>query len=87
MEPQAVLFVASIVMSIFNVQLGNPIVKPYPMPTMETCQEYAQYMQADDKLDLEYMLLTRTQCVTMEEFQKMQAQQLAAMQGQGNGQN
>lgn len=85
MEPQAVLLVAHFVMSIFNVQLGNPVMKPYPMPTMEVCQNYAGWMQAQDKLDLEYVLVTRTECVTIEQFREMQAQQAA--QGQNNEQN
>ena len=84
MESQAVLLVAHYIVSLFNVQLGNPVMKPYPYPTMAVCQEYAGYMQGQEKLDLEWMLVTRTQCITMAEFNRMQAQRLAAQGQQSN---
>jgi len=71
MNPEAVLLIAQVVVSLFNVQLGNPVYSPYPFPKMEICEYYADLMQGTAKLDMEYMLITRAECVTVDEFVKM----------------
>ena len=40
----AVLMIGHFVISIFNVQLGNPVIYSLPFTTMEQCQQYQGYM-------------------------------------------
>ena len=51
----AVLMVGHFVVSIFNVQLGNPVIYSLPFTTMEQCAKYQSYMpQEPVKIDLEW---------------------------------
>jgi len=71
--PQAVLLVAHYVVSLFGMQLGGPVMKSYPYPTMEICEIYKKEMEGDFKLDMEYSLITRTDCVTIAKFKEITA--------------
>jgi hypothetical protein len=71
--PQAVLLVAHYVVSLFGMQLGGPVMKSYPYPTMEICEVYKKEMAGDFKLDMEYSLITRTDCVTIAKFNEITA--------------
>lgn len=66
--PQAILLVAHYVVSLFGMQLGSGVMKSYPFPTMEICELYKERMNDENKLDMEYRLITRTDCVTMEKY-------------------
>ena len=72
-EAQAVLLVAHFVVSLFGMQLGTPVMLSYPYPTMEVCALYESQMKGEYPLDLEYRLITRTECVTIERFKEMTA--------------
>jgi hypothetical protein len=72
----AVLMIGHFVISIFNVQLGNPVIYSLPFTTMEQCQQYQTYMpQQPVKIDLEWNHTTKSQCFTKAEFQKMMQRQ------------
>jgi len=73
MVTESVLLVVQVVVSLFNIQLGNPVYQQYPMEKMEQCQFYADLMKGKDKLDIEYMLITQTKCVTTAEYKEMLA--------------
>ena len=50
----AVLMIGHFVVSIFQVQLGNPIIYSLPFVTMEQCEKYKSYMPSEPiKMDLE----------------------------------
>lgn len=66
----AVLIIGHFVVSIFGFQIGQPAIQYIPYPTMELCQQYAEYNIAQLQLDSEYVLIKQAQCVTMEEFQQ-----------------
>ena len=42
--------------------------KSYPFPTMEICEVYKGRMNSESTLDMEYRLITRTDCVTMKKY-------------------
>jgi len=78
----AVLMVGHFVVSIFNVQLGNPVIYSLPFTTMAICQQYQSYMpQEPIKIDLEWSHTTRSQCFTAEEFNKMMQRQAGQQPG------
>jgi|TARA_B110000037_G_scaffold158869_1_gene179254 hypothetical protein len=78
----AVLMIGHFVVSIFNVQLGNPVIYSLPFTTMEQCQQYQKYMpQEPIKIDLEWSHATRSQCFTKAEFQKMMQRQAGQQPG------
>ena len=70
-EAKVVLLVVHYVVSLFGMQLGMPIYQAYPYPTMEICEVYKKEMTGEWQLDLEYRLVTRTDCVTKERYEKM----------------
>lgn len=67
----AVLITANIVVSIFGFQVGSPAIQFVPYPNMEVCQQYAKYNEGVFQLDSEYRLVKQTQCVTMEEYERI----------------
>jgi hypothetical protein len=77
MEPTvgAVLMVGHFIISIFGVQLGQPVIYSMPFQTMEQCAVYKAYLPAEAVLDLEWKHHTKTQCFTLVEFQAMMAKQ------------
>jgi len=75
----AVLMIGHFVVSIFGVPLGNPVIYTLPFADMEQCQFYAQQMPTQPvKIDLEWQHMTRTQCYTGAEFQKLMDERNAA---------
>ena len=77
----AVLMIGHFVVSIFNVQLGAPVIYTMPFETMEQCQFYGEQLPKDMQIDIEWKHSTRYQCYTLAQFQEMQRQQIAAQQG------
>ena len=77
----AVLMVGHFVISIFNVPLGQPVIVTLPMATMEMCEKYAELITATTKLDIEYTLVTKTQCYTYDDFMARRQQQLDRQNG------
>ena len=77
MEPTvgAVLMIGHFIVSIFGVQLGQPVIYSMPFQTMEQCAVYKAYLPVESVLDLEWKHHTKTQCFTLEEFQAMMAKQ------------
>ena len=72
----AVLMIGHFVVSIFQVQLGNPIIYSLPFVTMEQCEKYKSYMPSEPvKMDLEWNHITRTQCFTQDQFKAMMDKQ------------
>jgi len=72
----AVLMIGHFIVSIFNVQLGNPVIYSLPFSTMEQCEVYNNYMPKEPiKLDLEWQHHTRSQCFTAEQFKEMMDRQ------------
>jgi hypothetical protein len=72
----AVLMIGHFVVSIFQVQLGNPVIYSLPFATMEQCETYKNYMpQQPIQLDIEWQHHTKTQCFTQEEFKRMMQKQ------------
>ena len=81
MSVGAVLMVGHFVVSIFQVQLGNPIIYSLPFVTMEQCEKYKNYMPAEPvKMNLEWNHITRTQCFTQDQFKAMMEKQAARQQ-------
>jgi hypothetical protein len=71
----AVLMIGHFVISIFNVQLGNPVIYSLPFTTMEQCEVYSGYMpQEPIQLDIEWKHITKSQCFTADQFKAMMAQ-------------
>jgi hypothetical protein len=81
----AVLMIGHFIVSIFNVQLGAPVIYTMPFETMEQCEFYSKLLPTDVKIDLEWKHITRYQCFTIEEFQQMQQQQQQQQQGTAPG--
>jgi hypothetical protein len=77
----AVLMIGHFIVSIFNVQLGAPVIYTMPFETMEQCQFYGEQLPKDMQIDIEWKHSTRYQCYTLAQFQEMQRQQIAAQQG------
>jgi len=72
----AVLMIGHFVVSLFQVQLGNPVIYSLPFTTMEQCEKYKNYMpQQPIQLDIEWQHITKTQCFTSYEFKKMMERQ------------
>jgi hypothetical protein len=81
----AVLMIGHFVVSIFQVQLGNPIIYSLPFKTMEQCEVYKNYMpQQPIKMDLEWNHITKTQCFTQEQFKAMMDKQRQQQQPEPN---
>jgi len=81
----AVLMIGHFVVSIFQVQLGNPIIYSLPFTTMEQCEVYKNYMpQQPIKMDLEWNHITKTQCFTQEQFKAMMDKQRQQQQPEPN---
>jgi hypothetical protein len=69
----AVMIIGHFVVSIFQIPLGQPLYQFAPYPTMERCEEYAQYVitpQAGHAMGLEYKLYKTAECITKEEFER-----------------
>jgi hypothetical protein len=78
----AVLMIGHFVVSIFNVQLGNPVIYSLPFATMEQCEVYNNYMPKEPiQIDLEWKHHTRTQCFTSDQFKKMMERQQGVQPG------
>ena len=71
----AVLMIGHFIVSIFNVQLGAPVIYTMPFETMEQCEFYGELLPTDMQIDLEWKHSTRFQCFTIAQFQEMQRQQ------------
>jgi len=68
----AVLVIGHFIVSIFQVQLGGPVIYSLPFSDMKTCEQYAQYLPKDPiKLNIEWNHSTRSQCMTTDQFKKM----------------
>lgn len=71
MEFNAVMIIGHFVVSIFNIQLGQPLYQFVPYPNMDVCQQQVAFHVTPDtghKMSLEYKMFTNAQCVTREEF-------------------
>lgn len=70
-EYKAVLIVGHFIVSIFNIQLGQPIFQFFPMDDMAACEEQIQYHQIIDgvAIDGEWKMYKEAQCMTREEFE------------------
>lgn len=77
----AVLITGIFVISIFNVQLGPPVMSFVPMETMEQCEKFVTHFTGDQKIDIEWNMYLRSRCITMEDY----LQQVAAMEAAANG--
>ena len=77
----AVLMIGHFVISIFNVPLGQPVITTLPMENMEMCERYAGLITATTKLDIEYSLITKTQCYTYDDFMKQRQAQMDRQNG------
>ena len=79
MEPTAtvgaVIMVGHFIVSIFGVQLGNPVIYSLPFKTMEQCATYQTYLPKQVQLDLEWTHNTKSQCFTAVKFQAMMDKQ------------
>jgi hypothetical protein len=73
--PQAVLLVAHYIVSMFGMQIGSGVMQAYPYSTMEVCSIYKKEMEGEFKLDLEYRMITRTDCVTIKKYNEIVAKQ------------
>jgi len=71
----AVLMIGHFIVSIFNVQLGAPVIYTLPFETMEQCEFYGKQLPTDMQIDLEWKHSTRFQCFTIAQFQELQRQQ------------
>ena len=69
----AVLIVVIFVVSIFNVQLGIPIYNFIPMTTMAECERILPHFTSDKDMDIEWKIHTRSQCLTIEEYNRKAA--------------
>lgn len=78
----AVLIVGHFVISAFNVPLGNPFYQFIPYPSMEVCEQYAQYEAVPDgyPVSIEYKLYKTAECMTKEDFQAAIAAQQQAQE-------
>ena len=47
----AVLMIGHFIVSIFNVQLGAPVIYTMPFETMEQCQFYGEQLPKDMQID------------------------------------
>ena len=78
----AVLMIGHFIVSIFNVQLGVPVIYTMPFTTMEQCEVYNEFLPKQPiQIDIEWMHHTRSQCFTIAQFQEMQRQQMQSQQG------
>jgi hypothetical protein len=78
----AVLMIGHFIVSIFNVQLGAPVIYTMPFETMEQCEFYGKLLPTDMQIDLEWKHSTRYQCYTIAQFQQMQQQRQPQQQQQ-----
>jgi len=77
----AVLMIGHFIVSIFNVQLGAPVIYTMPFETMEQCKFYGEQLPKDMQIDIEWKHSTRFECFTIAQFQELQRQQLQPKQG------
>jgi hypothetical protein len=70
----AVLMIGHFIVSIFNVQLGQPVIYSMPFDSMKSCEYYANMMPKEAKIDIEWKHITRSQCFTTAQFKKMMEQ-------------
>ena len=77
----AVLMIGHFIVSIFNVQLGAPVIYTMPFETMEQCQFYGEQLPTDMQIDIEWKHSTRFECFTIAQFQELQRQQMQPQQG------
>jgi len=77
----AVLMIGHFIVSIFNVQLGAPVIYTLPFETMEQCEFYGEQLPTDMQIDIEWKHSTRYECFTIEKFMEMQRQQIEAQRG------
>lgn len=70
MEYNAVLIVVYFVVSVFNIQLGAPVVQQLPYGSLEDCQQHAQMIEGQETaIDLEWKVYSRAQCMTRDEYE------------------
>ena len=77
----AVLMIGHFIVSIFNIQLGAPVIYTMPFETMEQCQFYGEQLPTDMQIDIEWKHSTRFECFTIAQFQELQRQQIQPQQG------
>ena len=83
MEYNAVLIIAYFIVSIFNVQLGQPMIMTLPYNSLEDCKAHADMIEGGQmQIDIEWMVYSRSQCMTRTEYEAMMAAQQQAMQSQ-----
>lgn len=76
----AVLILGHFVVSVFQVPLGQPMYQFIPFPSMEICQQYAQYHQTPQtghKMSIEYNMYKSANCITREVFEAEMAKRQA----------
>lgn len=81
----AVLILGHMVVSIFQVPLGQPFYQFIPYPNMEVCQEHVQYHSTGNQgfqMSMEYKMLKSAQCIDRATFEAEMARQRAAQQPQ-----
>lgn len=83
MEYNAVLIIAYFIVSIFNVQLGSPMIMTLPYNSLEDCRAHADMIENGQmQIDIEWMVYSRSQCMTRAEYEAMVAAQQQAMADQ-----
>jgi hypothetical protein len=83
MEYNAVLLVIYFVGSIFNVQLGAPLVQELPYQSIEDCMAHAAMIENQQtQIDLEWTVFSRAQCMTREEYDAAVAAQQTPQQNE-----
>jgi hypothetical protein len=81
----AILVTGIYIVSIFNVQLGAPILSFVPMTTMNECERLVPHFTGDQKIDIEWTMYMRSQCLTMNEYQERVRAMEAAQRGEVPG--
>ena len=83
MEFNAVLIMVYFIVSVFNVQLGQPVVMTLPYQSLEDCKAHADMIEGGQmQIDIEWMVYSRSQCMTRAEYEAMVAAQQQAMADQ-----
>jgi hypothetical protein len=76
MEYNAVLVVVYFIVSVFNVQLGAPIIQHIPYTSLEDCKAHAQMLENQKtQIDIEWTVYSRSQCMTRQEYDAAVAEQ------------
>mgnify|MGYP000101630387 FL=1 len=83
MEYNAVLIVVYFVVSVFNVQLGMPVVQKLPYASYDDCMAHAAMIENQQTpIDLEWTVFSRAQCMTREEYDAAVAAQQTPQQNE-----